>query len=93
MSLRAVTFRKSGFLPLLGLSGGHALDGLRGIGRLGSAILIQEELSALSLIQGFLIALGIAEFTENLLLNQLRSIGIILDIANDFLHNLCFLSK
>ena len=73
-------------LPGLDLVSGETLDGLFRIGRLGTAEAIEEELSFLGLVQGLFIALGIAEYAENFLLDQFGSVGIVLDLADNLLH-------
>ena len=85
MPVRLSLGRSSGLrlLPFFGFGGGHALDGFFRIGRFRAAVYIQEELAVLRFVQGFFIALGIAEFAERLLLNQFRSFGIIFDLADN----------
>ena len=73
-------------LPGLDFVSGQTLDGLFRIGGFSSAVTIQEELAALGLVQGLFIALGIAEYAENFLLDQFGSIGIVLDLADNLLH-------
>ena len=73
-------------LPGLDFVSGQTLDGLFRVGRFSSAVTIQEELAALGLVQGLFIALRIAEYAENFLLNQFGSVGIVLDLADNLLH-------
>ena len=73
-------------LPGLDFVSGQTLNGLFGVGGFSSAVTIQEELTALGLVQGFFIPFGIAEYAENFLLNQFGSVGIVLDLADDLLH-------
>ena len=74
------------FLPGLNLVGRQAGDGLFLVGRLAAAEAVQEELAVLSLVQGLFVALGIAEYAENFLLDQFGSVGIVLDLADNLLH-------
>ena len=74
------------FLPGLNLVGRQAGDGLFSVGRLAAAEAVQEELAVLGLVQGFFVALGIAEYAKDLFLDQFRSFGIVLDLADNLLH-------
>ena len=73
-------------LPGLDLVGSQAGDGLFRVGRLTAAEAVQEELAVLGLVQGLFVALGIAEYAENFLLDQFGSIGIVLNLADNLLH-------
>ena len=73
--------------PLLSLLSGHALDGLLRIGRLFAAVHVQEELAALGLVEGLLIAGRIAERAESALGDELRSFGIVFNLADNLLHD------
>ena len=73
-------------LPGLNLVGSQANDGLHFVGGLAAAEAIQEELAVLGLVQGFFVALRIAEYAENFLLDEFGSIGIVLDFADNLLH-------
>ena len=83
---RAVFSQGLLLLPGLNLVGSQANDGLFLVGRLAAAEAVQEELAVLGLVQGLFIALGIAEYAENFLLDQFGSIGIVLDLADNLLH-------
>ena len=79
--------------PFLSLLSGHALDGLLRERRSFAAELIEEELAALGLVEGFFVAGRIAEGAKGALGDQLGSFGIILNLADNLLHNDVFLSK
>ena len=79
--------------PLVGLGGGHALDAFLGVLGLRAAEGVQEELAGGSLVQGLLLAGRIAERAKGALGNQLRSFGIIFNLADNLLHGIslsCF---
>ena len=72
--------------PLVGLRGGHALDALLGVLGIRAAEGVQEELAALGLVEGLLVAGRIAEGAEGALGHQLGGLGIVLNLADDLLH-------
>ena len=78
--------------PLVSLGSGHALDAGLSVLGLGAAAGIQEELAALSLVQGLFVAGRIAEIADGALGNQLGSFGIVFNLADDLLHGDEFLS-
>ena len=74
--------------PLVGLRGGHALDALFSILGVRAAEGVQEELAALGLVKGLFVAGRVAEGAEGALGNQLGSLGIVLDLADNLLHKI-----
>ena len=73
--------------PLVSVSRRHALDALDSVDGLSAAVGVQEELAALGLVEGLLVAGRIAEVADGLLGNQFRSFGIVLDLADNLLHS------
>ena len=73
--------------PLIGVGSGHALDAFFRILGLCAAEGVEEELAALGLVEGLFVAGRIAEVADGLLGNQLRSFGIVLDLADNLLHS------
>ena len=76
--------------PLVRLLSGHALDGLLGIHGLLAADAVDKELAALGLVEGLCVAGRIAELAGGTLLDQLGSLGIILNFADNLLHGVDF---
>ena len=80
-------------LPSIHLVLSQTLDVLFRIDGLGAAIDVDEELAVSGLVQALLVAGGIAELTGGELADQLRSLGIILNFADDLLHGRNLLSS
>ena len=72
-------------LPLLSLRGGDTLDVLLGVDGLLAAVDVEEVLAAIGDVQGLLKACGIAEAALGVLGYEGRSLGVVLDLANDLL--------
>ena len=79
-------------LPLLDLGLGQSLDILGGIDGSLAANAVDEVQAFGSLEQSFLVASGIAERTDSVLLDQSSGLGIILLLADDLLHGMNLLS-
>ena len=72
--------------PVLDLSLGQTLDVLAGMAGCLTAAEVQEVQSSGSLVQGLLIAGGIAEEAVGALLDQSSGLGVVLLLADDLLH-------
>ena len=75
-----------GVHPVLDLGLGQTLDVLTGMAGCLTTAEVQEVQSAGSLVQGLLIASGIAEVTMGGLLDQGSGLGVVLLLADDLLH-------
>ena len=78
--------------PLLDLGLGQSLDVLGGIDGSLAANAVDEVQALGSLEQSFLVAGGIAERTDSVLLDQSSGLGVILLLADDLLHGMNLLS-
>ena len=76
-----------GLHPVVDLGLGQTLNVLSGVGRVLAAQHMQEVQSAGSLVQGLLIASGIAEVTIGALLDQGSGLGVVLLLADDLLQS------
>ena len=81
-----------GVHPVLDLGLGQTLDVLTGMAGCLTTAEVQEVQSAGSLVQGLLIASGIAEVTMSGLLDQGSGLGVVLLLADDLLHGMNLLS-
>ena len=83
-----ICIRLVGFLPLLDLSLGQALDILGGIDGSLAADTVHEVQALGSLKQALLVTGGVAQFTTSKLLDQSSSFGVVLLLADDLLQEM-----
>ena len=79
--------------PLIDLGLSQAQDVLVGVGRSLAAADVQEIQAAGGLVQIFLVAGRIAQLANNVLLDQSSSLGVVLLLADDLLHDMNLLSE
>ncbi len=72
--------------PLFGFGGGHTLDSLLGIYRLGAAVGVEEQLAVLGAVQGLLIAGRIAKIAKSFFANNGGFFGIVFYLADGSFH-------
>ena len=75
--------------PLVDLGLSQTQDVFSGVRRVLAAADVQEVQTSGSLIQGLLVAGGIAKETADILLDQSSGLGVVLILADDLLHRGC----
>ena len=77
-----------GLQPGIHLGLGQTQDVLGGVGGILAAANVQEVQASGGLLQGLLVASGIAEETADILLNQGSGLGVVFLLADDLLHGM-----